>query len=266
MDLDLNGRVAIVTGGSRGIGKATARELVREGANVAIVARGHQGLIGAAADLEAETQRPVLSIVCDTTSAEAVHEMVSSVVQQLGGVDILVNCAARPGGRGPEQRLSDLDPDSLWPDFNDKVLGYLRCIREVVPHMLEKGTGRIINVSGLAARSTGSVAASIRNVAVAAITKNLADELGAFGISVVVVHPGVTRTEATPDWMASVAAERGEPLATIEQQLAGENVLRRMIDAREVAQVITFLASSKAIAINGDAVVVGGGIPGPIHY
>jgi NAD(P)-dependent dehydrogenase (short-subunit alcohol dehydrogenase family) len=266
VDLELNGKSAIVTGGSRGIGKAVARQLALEGASVAIVGRDRNALESAAAELSAETGATIVAITCDTGSDESVRAMVAEAMSALGGVDILINCAARAGGQAAPPKLAEIDDEVFWPDVNIKVMGYLRCIREVAPHMIERGGGRIVNVSGLAARGTGSTVGSIRNVAVAAMTKNLADELGPHRISVVVVHPGLTRTEATPGVIRRQAQAEGVAEDEIERRMAGGNVLGRVIDAREVAQVIAFLASPKAIAINGDAIAVGGGAPGAIHY
>jgi NAD(P)-dependent dehydrogenase (short-subunit alcohol dehydrogenase family) len=266
MDLELSGRTAIVTGGSRGIGRAVARVLAAEGMDVAITARNRDDLEAAAADLASESGRRIVAVPSDTGSDEQVRAMVERAAAELGGVDVLVNCAAQPGGQAPPPRLAEIGDDVFWSDVNVKVLGYLRCIREVVPHMARRGGGRIVNVSGLAARSTGSTIGSIRNVAVAAMTKNLADELGPQGISVVVVHPALTRTERTPGVIRAQAERLGVSEAEVEQRMSRGNVLGRLIDAHEVATVIAFLASPRAIAINGDAVAVGGGISGSIHY
>jgi NAD(P)-dependent dehydrogenase (short-subunit alcohol dehydrogenase family) len=266
MDLELSGKTAIVTGGSRGIGRAVARELAAEGMDVVVASRGREDLEAAAVVLARETGRRVIPVPCDTGSDARVREMVERAVAELGGVDVLVNCAARPGGQAPPPKLSEIDDDVFWSDVNVKVMGYLRCIREVAPHMARRGGGRIVNVSGLAARSTGSTVGSIRNVAVAALTKNLAGELGPQGISVIVVHPALTRTEATPGVVRARAQRQGVPEAEVEAQMRRGNVLGRIIDARDVACVVAFLASPLAVAINGDAVVVGGGIPGAIHY
>jgi NAD(P)-dependent dehydrogenase (short-subunit alcohol dehydrogenase family) len=267
VDLELRDKCAIVTGGSRGIGKAVARELAREGARVAIVARDPDVLEASAGELAGETEATIVPIVCDTGSDNAVQAMVAEAVRRLGGVDILVNCAAAPGGQAPPPKLAEIRDDVFWPDVNVKVMGYLRCIREVVPHMVGRGGGRIVNVSGLATRNTGSTVGSMRNVAVAAMTKNLAEELGPQGISVIVVHPAVTRTEKTPGLVRARAQVQGISEEEVERRMAaGANVLRRLIDAREVAYVVAFLCSPRAIAVNGDAVVVGGGTPGSIHY
>jgi NAD(P)-dependent dehydrogenase (short-subunit alcohol dehydrogenase family) len=192
--------------------------------------------------------------------------MVARALEALGGIDILVNAAAQPGGQAPPPKLAEIVDEVAWPDLNVKVLGYLRCIREVAPHMAAKGGGRIVNISGLAARSTGSTVGSMRNVAVAALTKNVADELAAQRITAVVVHPATTRTERTPAVIDAVAKRRGLPAQEVEAQMNSSNLLGRLVDAQEVAWVVAFLCSSKAVSINGDAVVVGGGIRGAIHY
>ncbi|HEV1991513.1 MAG TPA: SDR family oxidoreductase [Candidatus Dormibacteraeota bacterium] len=266
MDLELAGKTAIVTGGSRGIGKAIARELAREGVRVAIVARDAASLEAAAADIKAETRSEVVPITADTGSDTAVRAMVARAVEALGGIDILVNAAAQPGGQAPPPKLAEIDDSIAWPDLNVKVLGYLRCIREVAPHMAAKGGGRIVNISGLAARSTGSTIGSMRNVAVAALTKNVADELAAQHITAVVVHPATTRTERTPAVIEAMAKRRGVTGQEVEAQMNSSNLLGRLVDAQEVAWVVAFLCSPKAVAINGDAIVVGGGIRGAIHY
>ena len=192
--------------------------------------------------------------------------MVAKAIEQLGGVDILVNCAAQVGGQAPPLMLNAITSEALWTDVNVKVMGYIRCIREVVPYMAKRGGGRIVNVGGLAVRTTGSTIGSIRNSAVTAMTKNLADELGNQGIAVIVVHPGRTRTEATPIAVRELATREGITIDDVERRMAKASIQGRLINAREVAQVIAFLVSPKAIAINGDAVVVGGGTPGSIYY
>jgi NAD(P)-dependent dehydrogenase (short-subunit alcohol dehydrogenase family) len=266
VELGLAGKNAIVTGGSRGIGKAIARELALEGVRVAIVAREATALDAAAAEIATETGSQVVTIAADTGSDSSVKAMVARAVEVLGGIDILVNAAAQPGGQALPPKLAQIDDSVAWPDLNVKVLGYLRCIREVAPHMAARGGGRIVNISGLAARSTGSIVGSIRNVAVAALTKNVADELAAQHITAVVVHPATTRTERTPAVVSATAKRRGLTPAEVEAQMNSANLLGRLVEAQEVAWVVAFLCSPKAVAINGDAIVVGGGIRGAIHY
>jgi NAD(P)-dependent dehydrogenase (short-subunit alcohol dehydrogenase family) len=265
MDLELLGKTAIVTGGSRGIGKAIARELALEGVDVAIVARSVDALEATANELAEETGRVVLAIVADTGSDASVKAIVEHAAHALGRIDILVNCAAQPGGQAPPPKLAEITDDAFYSDVNVKVMGYLRCAREVAPHMIGQGWGRIISISGLAARSTGSTIGSIRNVAVVAMSKNLADELGPKGINVTVVHPSLTRTEKTPDVIAARATRQGISHAEAEQRMVN-NLVGQWIDARDIANVVTFLASPKSVAINGDVIAAGGGIPNTIYY
>jgi NAD(P)-dependent dehydrogenase (short-subunit alcohol dehydrogenase family) len=150
--------------------------------------------------------------------------------------------------------------------MNVKVMGYLRCAREVAPHMIRQGWGRIINISGLAGRESGNTIGSMRNVAVVALTKNLADELGPSGINVTVVHPGSTRTERTPGMLARQAQVLGISEQDVERRMGEENLVGRLITAQEIAYVVTFLASPKSVAINGDVIAAGGGAPRSIYY
>jgi NAD(P)-dependent dehydrogenase (short-subunit alcohol dehydrogenase family) len=259
VDLELTGKRAVVTGGSQGIGLATARVLAAEGADVALVARTRDKLTAAAERLAAESGRRVVAVPADTGDDASVTAMAEEVVRSLGGVDILVNAAA-PASTGA------FDEDTLGDEVNVKVRGYLRTARAVAPHMVAQGWGRIINVSGLAARQTGSVVGSVRNVAVAALSKNLADELGPQGVNVVVVHPGLTRTEKTPRTLATMAAARGTDVDGVRKALESAVSIGRMVTAEEVADVIAFLASPKSVALNGDPIAASGGVRGPIYY
>ena len=266
MDLELAGKRALVTGGSRGIGKATARLLALEGADVIVAARTEEPLLNATAEIAGCARSRVFPVVVDTSSEESVQSMAARAAQLIGPIDILVNSAAVPAGQRPGAGLGAVTDEMFWADMNVKVLGYLRCARAVAPGMVAAGWGRIVNVSGLAARTTGSIVGTIRNVSVAALTKNLADELGPQGINVTVVHPGVTRTEATAANVAAAADREAVAPAVIERRLAAGTSIGRVITADEVAAVIAFLASPRSVAINGDAVACGGGAPRAIHY
>ena len=265
MDLGLKGKRAIVTGGSKGIGKAVARSLAEEGCDVVIAARTLDTLEDTAVELHQGTGQRVVPIVVDTSSLDSVEAMVGAAADALGGVDILVNSAAQPMGQGRAPKLAEITDDIFWGDVNVKVMGYLRCAQAVAPRMAERGWGRIINISGLGARSTGSAVGSMRNVAVAAMTKNLADELGPKGINVTVVHPGLTRTEATPGVVARLAEAQGITPEEAERSL-GRNTIGRIVESSEVAWVVTFLASPRSVSVNGDAIACGGGAPGAIYY
>ena len=267
MDLQLKGKRALVTGGSRGIGKAVALVLAQEGAAVAILARDPERLTAAAMDLSEATGRKVVPVVANTTDDAQVARAVAEAVRSLGGgIDILVNAAAEPGGYAAPPQLADITGAFLQREIDVKVMGYIRVAREVAPHMKEQRWGRIVNISGLASRQSGNAVGSMRNVAVAALSKNLADELGPSGINVTVVHPGLTRTERTAELVGALAKAQGLSEEEILQRMADGNSIRHLVDAAEVANVVAFLASPKSIAINGDAIAVGGGAPRSIHY
>ena len=267
MNLELKGKRALVTGGSRGIGKAVALLLAQEGASVALLARNAQVLEDTAEELAAETGSKVVGVRADTTSDEQVRAAVAQAVKLLGGgIDILVNAAAEPAGYAAPPKLAEITGSHFHAEMDTKVMGYLRCAREVAPGMKAQGWGRIVNISGLGARQTGNAIGSMRNIAVAALTKNLADELGPQGINVTVVHPGLTRTERTAPLVAERAAAQGVPPQAIEAQMAAGNSIHRIVDASEVANVVVFLCSPKSRAINGDAIAAGGGAPRSIHY
>lgn len=265
MDLQLTGKRAIVTGAGRGIGLAVAHGLAGEGADVALVARDAAGLDRAAEEVRRHGTTVVPS-PADTRDDAAVRAMVEHVVAALGGVDILVNAAARPASTAPVPPLAGLADDDVRLELETKLLGYLRCARAVAPHMVAAGWGRIVNISGLNARRSGNLVGSVRNVAVAAMTKNLADELGRSGITVTVVHPGITVTEGNTRAWAERAAREGRPVDEVTAELAAGTSIGRLVTAREVADVATFLASPRSAAVTGDAVAVGGGERGVIHY
>jgi NAD(P)-dependent dehydrogenase (short-subunit alcohol dehydrogenase family) len=268
VDLELVGKRAIVTGGSKGIGLAIAKALSAEGAHVALVARGAEALAAAKEAVEIAggvAGGRVITVSCDTGDDHAVGHMAADVAAAFGGVDILVNAAAQPNS-GAVVGIADFDEAEFTEQVNVKVLGYLRCIRAVAPSMKANGWGRIVNISGLAARSSGAITGTVRNVAVAAVTKNLADELGHHGINVTVVHPGFTVTERTPGMLAQRAERAGISVADVEKQLAAGISIGRPVTAEEVADVVAFLSSPKSVAINGDAISVGGGAVGPVFY
>lgn len=266
MDLQLAGRRAIVTGGSRGIGLATARALAAEGVRVALVARDPDRLTAAAASLRDSGAPDVLTVAADSDDDDAVRSAVGTVAERFGGVDVLVNAAARPASSGVPSGLGSITDDAVRAELETKLLGYLRFARAVAPLMTAQGWGRIVNVSGLNARKSTSLVGSVRNVAVASMTAALAEELGPRGVNVTVVHPGFTETERTAGLVQERAAAAGTAPATARAGLDATTTIGRIATAAEVADVITFLCSPRSVAINGDAVAAGGGTPGVTHY
>ncbi len=258
MDLQLEGRRALIVGGRSGIGRAVAAGLAREGAVVAIAARS-EAVHGAAERIGAETGGTVVGVVLDSTDADSTAAGVAAAEETLGGpIQILVNTAAAPWSPEKNRGALETEPAFLLGEVDTKTVGYLRTAQAVIPGMRERGWGRIINISGLGARMSSTIAQTVRNIGVSALTKNLADEFGADGITAVVVHPGTTRTEA---WDGLDEATRHE-----REEGAMRNTVHRVIDADEVADVIVFLASPRSGAITGDAIAAGGGQPGFVSY
>jgi NAD(P)-dependent dehydrogenase (short-subunit alcohol dehydrogenase family) len=262
MDLQLTGTRAIILGGTKGIGRAAAEALAREGAIVTVAARHDVEAI--AAEIAASTGATVHGVAIDSRDDASVRAGIAAAVDAMGGVDILVNTAAAPWNASKNTVASQTGDDAMREEFEEKVLGYLRAARAVAPLMTANGWGRIINVSGLGARKSGSVAQTVRNISVAAITKNLADELGPHGVNVSVVHPGATLTDAVEQRVVARVAE-GEARADVERAMAG-NIIGRIVTPAELADVITFLASPRSVAITGGAVDAGGGTPGVVTY
>jgi NAD(P)-dependent dehydrogenase (short-subunit alcohol dehydrogenase family) len=266
MDLQLAGRKAIITGGSRGIGKAIARLLAHEGCDVAIGARTEGPLREAATEIAEETGRKVVPLSLDTMNPASVKSFVKQAADSLGGIDILANCAARVGGTIPDNFEVTTD-EQILQDFEEKAVGYLRCAREAAPYMKATGWGRIINISGGAGRSPGTgISTGMRNIASVALTKSLANTLGPFGINVVALYPGSTVTEATTERNRATAERQGMSLDDYMEQMRQRSPIRHNVTAEEVANVAVFLCSPLAIGITGEAIAVNGGGSADAHY
>jgi NAD(P)-dependent dehydrogenase (short-subunit alcohol dehydrogenase family) len=181
---------------------------------------------------------------------------VKQAAEAMGGIDILVNNGARVSGTEPEdfERVRD---ELILQDFTEKFMGYFRCIREVVPYMKENRWGRIINVSGMAARTAGLFSAGPRNVSVVHLTKSASWELAKYGITVNAIYPATTETETLRERFP----DEGEL-----RKIAAASPLGRLVTAEEIAYVAAFLASPLSTAINGDVIAVTGGTGSAVYY
>ncbi len=258
MDLGLKGRVALVTGGSKGIGKAIAEVLAEEGADIAICARNVEQLNAAAGEISSQTGRRCLPVTADVGEAGSVDSMVERVVREYGQIDILVNNAGVPGGvaNGPIATVTD---EGMLEDLNVKYLGALRCSRAVAPHMKKQGWGRVINIAGLNGRIPGGYSGGARNVAMAHTSRTLAEELGPEGVTVNVVHPGMTRTPYVQEMLVNQAKKEGIDVGEAERRLSQQRAIRRVVEAREIGYAVAFLASDQAGAITGTVLDASGG-------
>lgn len=256
----LEGKVALVTGGSMGIGRAVARRLLAEGATVVLAARTRATLEAAVAEL-AQGEAGAAKVSChpaDTTQQASVDALVAWTESAHGGVDILVNCAASPGGL-VRNEVAHLDDQALLGDLNTKVVGYARCARAVVGGMASRRWGRIVNIGGLTGRDSATLS-GMRNAALCHLTKTLSDQLGPAGITVNAVHPGVVRTPHIVELFASQAAARGVTPQQVEAGWVTQTPIRRLIEPEEIGALVAFLASEAAGAITGESIAIDGGI------
>jgi 3-oxoacyl-[acyl-carrier protein] reductase len=261
MDLGLNGRAAVITGASKGIGKAIARGLAEEGVRVALLARTETALQAAAEEIRAATGTTVVALPTDIRDAAAVARSVERARSELGPLHILVNNAGGPIKR-PERQIQW--PDADWRDDVDtKTLGMLRVTQSMIPHMPTDGTGRIINISGIAGSSVLSSALThgLNNAAMNHVTSYLAADLAAARITVNAVIPGLIATE----WRESWAERAGQQHQLSKQQFLDKTcrewgiIAGRWGTMREVADAVVFLASDRAAYINGAKLTVDGG-------
>ena len=272
MDLGLQDKKAFVGGGSRGIGKAIALELAREGCDVVIASRTRSALEETAKEIEDITGRRIIPMVLDVTSREDVDRVMADAAKQLGGLDILVNSASLPGGSpnavGP---IDTVDENELIGDFDVKYVGALRCARAALPFLKEQPWGRIINISGGNARNAGNLSGGARNDSMVHMTKTLATQVGKFGITVNCIHPGTTRTERTPSLLEARGKALGVSPAEAEAQDFSDgsprgNHINRMVDASEIGVLTAYLASDKSWAVTGEVIMAGGGTGNSVYY
>ena len=258
MDLKLKGKVAVVTGGSLGIGRAVTEALAAEGVRVAIVARSQKPLEEAAREITAQSGVEILAVPADVSKTDQVQAMMDRVAQHFGRIDILVNGAAHPGGL-VRSEIENADPEGLLEDINIKVVGYMRCAKAASAYMKKNGFGRIINIGGLTGRGSKQLS-GMRNVAICHMTKTLSDQLGPSGITVNVIHPGVVETPHIHELYAKEAKIQGLTPEQVEANYAKVTPIRRVLQPNEIADAVLFLASERAGAITGESIGVDGGI------
>ncbi len=258
MDLKLNGKVAIVTGGSLGIGRAVAQALAAEGVRVGIVARNQATLEQVAREITEATGTEVMAAPADVADTAQVDAAVERVAERFGRIDILVNGAAHPGGL-VRSEIENASPEGLLEDINIKVVGYMRFAKAAAAHMRRGGWGRIINIGGLTGRGSKQLS-GMRNVAICHLTKTLSDQLGPAGITVNVIHPGVVETPHIHELYAKEAKLQGLTPEQVEANYAKATPIRRVLQVEEIADVVLFLASDRAAAITGESIAVDGGI------
>ena len=255
MELGLKGKVAVVTGGTEGIGKATALQLAREGANVEICARTQKALVEVAAQLQ-KTGSQSLAVQADMSKVEDIERFMKAVVDKFGRIDILVNNAGT-SKRGTFLELTDAEWEA---DLELKVFGAIRCTRLAVPHMKKNGGGRIVNITISSAKQpgAGSYPTSVSRAAGLAITKALSKEFAADNILVNTVCIGKIKSGQHERRYKNEGISADEYYSKAAQDIP----MRRVGEAEEVANVITFLVSDAASYVTGTSVNLDGGISG----
>lgn len=252
----LRGRVAVISGGSRGIGRAIANRYVAAGAQVVIAARQKAALATAVAELNAGGER-CLGVEADVADARAIGEVVEAALAWAGGVDILVNNA----GGAPAGRLLDLSDEQFLSAWGLKLLGAIRLMRLLIPVMRERGGGAIINVIGLGGREPKpeSIAIATTNAAIRALVKGTAPELATYGITINAISPTRVRTERAVTLTRQVAESRGVPFEEVEAEVLKTIPTGRLVEPAEIAEIALLLASGLVPSLTGSEIVVDGG-------
>ncbi len=255
MELGLQGKVAVVTGATEGIGRATALRLAQEGAKVAICARGQEKLDKTAAELK-KTGAEVLAVSADMSKTADIERFMKAVIDRFGRIDILVNNA----GTSARGKFLEIEDKTWSSDIELKVFGAIRCTRLAVPHMKKNGGGSIVNITISSAKQPGaeSYPTSVSRAAGLALTKALSKEFAPDNIRVNTVCIGKIKS-GQHERRFTKDDPRGDAYYA---KVSGDIPLGRVGEAGEVASVITFLVSGAASYVTGTSVNLDGGISG----
>jgi len=256
MDLKLAGKKAIVTGGSKGIGRETTRILAEEGCDVAITARDQGRLEKVAAEIAEATGRTIAPFAGDMSVQADVERCMNAAIEELGGVDILVTCA----GSSPGGLLEELTEDQWMSSLGLKFMGYVRTCSVILPHMRERGTGSVVLVVGNDGLKSSywELTAGVANAADVNFASAMAEQYGRHGVRVNTVNPGPVNTDRWDGLEKRFALDRGIEQEEARRIVLGTLPLGRICEPEEVASVVAFLASPQASYVNGTHVLIDG--------
>jgi 3-oxoacyl-[acyl-carrier protein] reductase len=258
MDLGLRGRVAIVAAASKGLGRAVAEELAREGAHVAICARTLSTLAEAAARIQKTTGHDVLHQALDVTDSAAVTAFVGAVEARFGRVDI---CVTNSGGP-PSNEFKNTPPEAWRTALDQLLMSTIYFAKEALPRMQKNKWGRLITITSSAVKQPvdGLLLSNSIRAAVTGLARTLANEYAADGITVNNVCPGYTRTARTDDLAAKISARTGSKPEDVIADWEREIPAGRLGTPQEFAAVVAFLTSERASYVNGASIAVDGGL------
>jgi NAD(P)-dependent dehydrogenase (short-subunit alcohol dehydrogenase family) len=256
--MELAGKVAIVTGAGRGIGRAISKAMAREGAAVTLAARSMDQLHATEEEIKKSGGRSIV-VRTDVTSEDSVNQMVKETLDAFETVDILVN---NSGIAGPTALCEDTTIEDWNTTFAVNVIGSFLCAKAVLPLMKAKRWGRIINISSMSGKRplVGRTPYTSSKMAVMGFTRTLAHEVGEFGITVNSVCPGATSGERIDSVIRNMAKNEGRTEESVRADFTGPAALKTLVDPEDTAEMVTFLASERACHISAQDINVTGGL------